>query len=198
MNNEKNIFQQLANSFRRLLVLFKQPKRYFNELTPSMLDGGLVIFALFVFSLIQKLFWYEPGVARLSMGWAIEQALVNSLLVWSIFFTLYYLALTLLRMPVNIAWLVGQVGAAGLPVVLATLLSDLLWLAALLIPQLGAWSFWLPLHNILAWMGLLFSWPGWMGYLLMREGYKTKQLWAWLVPGAALILFALPSFWQLF
>lgn len=198
MKNLQDSLRLLGDSIKRTPSLLTHPRRYFGESAPSLLDGTLVIFLLFLFTLIQKLLWLEPGVGRMTFGWATEQAFVNSLLVWSIFFTLFYITLFLLRQSVSLAALAGQVGAAGAPLAVVTFLSDLLWLPTLWMPSLAGLPFWLPFHHVLSWLGLVLSWPGLFGYFLLREGYKTKQLWALFIPGAALIVFAIPSLIALF
>ncbi len=188
----------LGDSIKRAPSLLTHPRRYFGESAPSLLDGTLVIFLLFRFTLIQKLLWLEPGVERLTFGWAMEMAIVNSLLVWSIFMALFSFVLAFTRQTINYASLAGQVGAAGAPLAVTTVISAVLGLLALLAPSISQMVFWAPLLTLLAWVGLVLSWPGLFGYFLLREAYKMKQLWAVLIPGAALIVMILPTVLPLF
>ncbi|MEA5079807.1 MAG: hypothetical protein VB013_14655 [Anaerolineaceae bacterium] len=193
-----NFMAPLSLAFKRLPQLLRHPRRYFSETAPAFMDGLLVIFALFLATLVQKLLLVKTGASLSIYLWALEEAAVNSLLVWSIFMALFSFVLAFTRQPINYASLAGQVGAAGIPLVVTTLISAVLGLIALLAPSISQRVFWAPLHTLLAWVGLVLSWPGLFGYFLLREAYKMKQLWAVLIPGAALIVMLLASVLPLF
>ncbi len=193
MNKLRNFSRSTIESYKRLPGILTNPRAYFSHNSMFLLDGVWVILLLFIATLAQKLLWIEPGKERLSVGWAVEQAFVNCLLVWSIFFTLIYAALIVMKRPVNLAVLAGQVGAAGLPLVIATLFSDLLWLLVLPLPVLSGSSAWVILHQILSWLGLILSWPGLFGYFLLYHGYNSKRLWAILLPGVAMLVISISN-----
>jgi len=161
---------------------------YFENSSQSLFDGIWVILFLFVSTFCQKLLWVDVSGGRISTGWALEQALVNSLLAWSLFLTLFYILLALFKKNINLSTLVGQTGVAGLPLAAATLISALSWL-------IGGWaglnvtsSGWYTIQSILTFTGLALSWTGLFGYFLMNRGYHIKQLWAALISGGFFIL----------
>lgn len=193
-----NFTGPLSLAFKKLPQILRHPRRYFSESTPVFLDGLVVIFVLFLATLVQKLLLVKTGAPLSSYLWALEEAAINSLLVWSIFMALFYFVLAFTRQPINYASLAGQVGAAGAPLMMTTLISAVLGLLALLAPSISQMVFWAPLLTFLAWVGLVLSWPGLFGYFLLREAYKMKQLWAILIPGAALIVMILPAVLPLF
>lgn len=198
MSKLANFMGTLSLAFKRLPQILCHPRRYFAETAPAFLDGLMVIFLLFLATLVQKLLLVKAGASLSSYLWALEEAAVNSLLVWSIFLALFSFVLAFTQKPINYVSLAGQVGAAGAPLVVTTSVSAILGLIALLVPSLAQMVFWAPLQTILAWIGLVGSWPGLFGYFLLREAYKMKQLWAILIPGAALIVMILPSVLPLF
>jgi hypothetical protein len=189
----QKFFPSLVASMKRLPGICVAPRNYFATVSAPLWDGGIVFVVLFLVTFAQKLLWVDPGKARLTVWWALEQSFMNSLLAWSIFFSLFFTLLTILRKPVTLVGLAGQVGAAGMPLVVATLLSDVLWLLVLAFPGFSSLPYWLTLHQILAWAGLLLSWPGLYGYYLLRDGYKIKQLWAVLLPGVASLVISIAN-----
>lgn len=199
MSEKTNFFNDLLASLRRLPYILRHPRRYFADPTSAFLfDGVLIVFLLFLATLAQKLLSVLPGSPLSKYLWAGEEALVNSLMVWSIFLALNSLILGLARRQVNYSVLSGQLGVVAAPLMVSTVFSAVLSLIALLVPALAQAAFWDVLQNALAWIGLLLSWLGLFGYFLLRDAYKMKQLWAIIIPGAALILLVIPALVALF
>lgn len=178
--------EKLRQSWQRLLKLVRQPALYFADPEGTFLDGALVVGALFLVTFIQKLLWFEPGVPHLSWRAALSQALINSLMVWSLYCVFFFAIAGMFRRRANLVTLSGEVGVAGLPLAGIVLLSVFTWLAALVWPALPAQSWWLPLQNGLNWLGLALSWPGVFGYFLLRHSLKLNRVWS-----SVLVLLAL-------
>jgi hypothetical protein len=170
--------EKLKQSLRRLSGLVRQPAVYFADPSDTFLDGVLVVSLLFLVTFAQKILWFEPGIPQLSPWAALSQAFINSLMVWSLYCVFFFAISGAFRRGANLVTLSGQVGAAGLPLVGVVLFSFLTWLGALLWPVLTAQSWWLPMQNILNWLGLALSWPGVYGYFLLRHSLKLSRLWA--------------------
>ena len=168
----------LKKSWQRLKILCTKPAAYFSAPAVSLLDGALIIGLLLLATFGQKLAWQQPGIPGVGFAEALQQAAINSLLVWSLFSLFFYAIAEIFRKRINFFKLAGMAGSAGLPVVIVTLFSALTWwigssfnLAPIMRP-------WLLLQNGLSWIGLALGWPGVGGYLLMREGLKIPQIWA--------------------
>lgn len=187
-------FKQLIVSLKRLPQILFHPDIYFANFRLPLFDGIVVIVILFLGTLFQKLLWVESSTGGLSIGWALEQAAANSLLVWSIFFTVYYAVSTLFKKNVNPIDLVGWIGSAGLPLAVTTLISALSWLIGRFFNLSLIMPIWLNIQNILAWIGLALSWPGLFGYFLLYDGLKLKKLWAVLIPGGIFAIILLGWF----
>ena len=178
----------MINSLKRLTSLFRNPGSYFTNPEASILDGALVILALLLVTFLQKLVWVEPSMHASSTFAALEQAVVNSLLVWALYCVFFFALAGMFRKNQNPIRLCGLVGAAGLPVVITTFISGLSWLAVSLFgltPILSQWLFW---QNGLSWLGLAFAWPGLFGYFLLYNGLKFSRFWSIFFVSAAFAL----------
>jgi len=178
----------MISSLKRLSSIFRNPGSYFANPEASILDGVLVILALFLVTFLQKLVWVEPSMHALSTFTALEQAVVNSLLVWALYCVFFFALAGIFRKNQNPVKLCGLVGVAGLPVVITTLISGLSWLAASLFdltPILSQWLFW---QNGLSWLGLAFAWPGVFGYFLLYDDLKFSRFWSIFFVAAAFAL----------
>lgn len=178
----------MINSLKRLTSLFRNPGSYFTNPEASILDGALVVLALFLVTFLQKLVWLDPSLPASSTFSALEQAIVNSLLVWALYCVFFFALAGIFRKNQNPIKLCGLVGAAGLPIVITTLISGLSWLAASffdLTPILPQWLFW---QNGLSWLGLAFAWPGLFGYFLLYDGLKFSRFWSIFFVTAAFVI----------
>lgn len=199
MIEHNKFFSDLLASLRRLPSILRHPRRYFADPTPPFLfDGVLIVFLLFLATLVQKLLLVARGSPISKYLWAGEEALVNSLMVWSIFLALNSLILGLARRQVNYSILSGQLGVVAAPLMVCTVFSAVLSFIAFWVPALAQLAVWEVLLNALAWIGLLLSWLGLFGYFLLRDAYQMKKLWAVLIPGAALIFVLVPVVMALF
>jgi hypothetical protein len=180
----------MPNLIKRIARSLVHPADYFKDMNVTIWDGVAVICLLFLVSFFQKLVWVETGSQGLSVSEALKQAALNSLLVWCLFCVFYFAIAGIFRRNVNLPRLSGWVGAAGLPVVLATLVSALSWLIAgafHLVPD----STWMIYQNGLSWLGLLLSWPGLLGYSLLENSLNLRRIWAILLPLAVFLLLIL-------
>lgn len=199
MIEKTNFRSDLLASLRRLPYILRHPRRYFADPSSAFLfDGVVVIFLLFLATLAQKLLVVSPGSPFSKYLWAGEEALVNSLMVWSLFLAINSLVLGLARRQVNYSVLSGQLGVVAAPLMVCTIFSAILSLIAFFVPALAQIVLWNVLQNALAWIGLVLSWLGLFGYFLLRDAYQLKQLWAILIPGAALIFVLIPTVMTLF
>ena len=199
MSEQNKFFPDLLASLRRLPSILRHPRRYFADPTsPFLFDGVLFVFLLFLATLVQKLLLVAPGSQISKYLWAGEEALVNSLMVWSLFLALNSLILGLARRQVNYSILSGQLGVVAAPLMVCTVFSAVLSLIAFWVPALAQLAACEALLNALAWIGLLLSWLGLFGYFLLRDAYQMKKLWGVLIPGAALIFVLVPVVMALF
>jgi hypothetical protein len=165
-------------SLKRLASLFTHPREYFAGQDISILDGFIVIILLFLATFFQKLVWVGPGSPAVSPLPALGQAAINSFMVWSLYCIFFFAVAGIFRKSTNIVKLSGMVGAAGLPLVISTLLSGLSWWVvslANLTPNIAQWLF---IQNGLSWLGLVLSWPGLLGFFLLRDGLKLPKGWS--------------------
>jgi hypothetical protein len=181
----------LKASLRRLRGSLFHPGSYFADPEVTIWDGVIVVFVLFLVSFWQKLVWVDPGFAPINLWAALEKAAVNSLLIWCLFCVFFFAISGFFHRGINLARLSGMVGAAGLPVVLTTLLSALSWtVASILGRDTGTWL-WLMLQNMLSYLGLALSWPGLFGFFLFQYGLKLSRMWAIALSVSALMLFVI-------
>jgi hypothetical protein len=168
----------MINSLKRLRSIFRNPGSYFADPEVSMLDGAVVILALFLVTFLQKLVWADPSTQAIAPLEALKEAAINSLMVWSLFSVFFFALGRIFKKYPNLMKICGMVGAAGVPVVITTFISALSWLAGSFIdldPILPQWLF---LQNGLTWLGLALSWPGLFGYHLLYDGLKISRVWS--------------------
>jgi hypothetical protein len=175
----------MINSFKRLGSIFRNPGGYFADPEVSILDGAIVILALFLVTFLQKLVWADPSAQAIAPLEALKQAAINSLMVWSLFSVFFFALGRIFRKGPNLMKICGLVGAAGIPVVMTTLLSGLSWLAASFINLRPILAQWLFVQNGLSWLGLALSWTGLFGYYLLYDGLKVSRVWSILLTVSA-------------
>ena len=186
--------REIQASIERVKKLFNSPAAYFTNPDVTIWDGVLVIVVLFVVTFWQKLVWVDTGMASMGFWKALEEAAVNSLMIWCLFCGFFFALSGFLGTRINLARLSGLVGAAGLPLVFTTLLSALCWTIAKILAINTAVDAWTLSQAIISWLGVLMSWPGVMGYYLMQNGLKIKRLVAILLIGLMLVFLVVGRF----
>jgi hypothetical protein len=182
---------QLGASLKRLPKIIFSPKTYFSMAEPVWLDGFVVIFLLFLLTWIQKLVWVETSGIPLSLGAAAKEAALNTLLAWSMFCAVFAVIVVVFKKGTTLLIFLGALGSAGLPLVVTTLVSILSWLVGASMGIAVNAAPWLLAQNILGWLGIALSWPGWMGYHLLKHKFNLSTLWSIVLPGLMLIVLIL-------
>lgn len=167
---------QIKASLKRLNGLLAHPRTYFSNPEVTIWDGVIVIVGLFLVTFWQKLVWSEPGSAPMDFWKALGDAAINSLMIWCLFCAFFFALSGFLSKKMNLARLSGLVGSAALPLVFTTLFSALTWQVAIIFGINTNLDYWSIGQLIISWLGLVLSWPGLMGYYLMTDGLKYKQL----------------------
>lgn len=174
--------KKIYNSLKRFPKLILRPAKYFSDEIGLLLDGLLVTVFLAAVTALSKLSWGRLIGQPVSAGDAFSSSALNSVMAWTGFFAVYYLFMVIFRKQSNLVDLFGVSGSAGLPLLLITLFSALLWwLGAILsIPlSISTWTF---IQYLLNWLGVALSWPGWMAYLIFRYKLGLKKMWTILLP----------------
>jgi hypothetical protein len=177
----------MISLLKRLSGLFTHPQEYFDDRNVTIWDGVVVIFGLFATTFVQKLVWVEADSQALLPFEALKQAAINSLLVWSLFCVFYFAIAGIFRRSVNLARLSGWVGAAGMPIVVATFISAVSWIIAGVFDITPIYSAWMVLQNGLSWLGLVLSWAGLYSYFLLKNSLQLGKLWSILLPLAVFL-----------
>lgn len=167
---------QIKASLKRLNGLLAHPRTYFSDPEVTIWDGVIVIVGLFLVTFWQKLVWSEPGAAPMGFWKALQDAAINSLMIWCLFCAFFFALSGFLSKKMNLVRLSGLVGAAALPLVFTTLFSAVTWQAAIILGINTSLDYWSIGQLVISWFGLILSWPGLMGYCLMTYGLKYKQV----------------------
>lgn len=188
-------FQKLTASIRRLPAILFHPREYFSQDHFSWLDGTVAICLLFFVTFLQKLVWIESPNSFSPVGLAAQQVALNTLLAALGFFGLYYTIMILFKKHLGILDLASAVLSASLPLAAVTLISVISWWIGLQVGILKIMTQWIWIQNILSALGLALSWPGWMGYCLLRYSLKLNRTWSIILP--VLFVFLLLLGWLL-
>jgi hypothetical protein len=186
--------REFRASLARLQKLFTAPAAYFTNPEVTIWDGVLVVVVLFLVTFWQKLVWVDAGSVSMGFWKAMEEAAVNSLMIWCLFCGFFFALSGFLGTRINLARLAGLVGAAGLPLVFTTLLSALCWTIARIFAINTGVDAWGLSQTIISWLGVIMSWPGVMGYYLMQNGLKIKRPVAILLIGLILVFLVVGRF----
>ena len=190
-----NAIRKLARSFKRLPRVIMQPGKYFSEEQEIWLDGIIVVFLLFIATLLQKLAWREIPGETPALGQAAVSAGLNTLMAWTGFFAIYYFIMVIAKKKTDLPDLLGAAGVAGLPVVILTFLSAVSWWVGALFGLDGVMQTWIVIQNIIAWVGLTLGWPGWMAYFIIRHKLGLPGRWPMILP--IILLTGLFAAWML-
>lgn len=181
--------QKIGVSIKHLPQIILQPAKFYTQNQGIWLDGILVIGLLFIVTVLQKLVWLEVPGESPSLGAAVQQSAMNTLMAWTGFFGIYYLFMLVFKKRVDLADLLGAAGTASLPLVLTTLISVISWWIGNAAGLTNIMGFWLWAQNILGWLGLVLSWPGWMGYYVLRYKLLLPGKWPIILPVILLVIF---------
>lgn len=183
------ITNSIAQLTKRLGRILGKPAQYFSQEPVLFADGLTTAILLFIVTFLQKLAWTETPADSVSIGSALGTSALNTLMAWTGFFAIYYLFATVFKKKVVLVDLLAAAGSAGLPLVLTTLLSCVGWWIG---PNFGIADFmgtWTLCQTILGWIGLALSWPGLMGYHILRSKLRLPGVWALLLTLLMLVVF---------
>jgi hypothetical protein len=181
--------QKIGVSIKRLPQIILQPAKFYSQNQGIWLDGILVVILLFIATVLQKLAWLEIPGEPLSQGAAAQLSAMNTIMAWTGFFGIYYLFMLVFKRRVDPADLLGAAGTAALPLVLTTLISVVSWWVGNAVGISSIMNFWLLAQNVLGWLGLALSWPGWMGYYVLRYKLLLPGKWPVILPIILLVIF---------
>jgi hypothetical protein len=176
-------------SIKRLPQVLLHPAHYFAEENDIWLDGAIAIALLFLVTLLQKLAWQEvPGEAA-PFGTAASQSALNTVMVWTGFFGIYYLFMIVFKKRTYLPDLLGAAGSASMPLIITTIISVISWWIGSSIGISVIMPAWIWAQNVLGWIGLALSWPGWMGYFVLRYKLQLPGKWPLILPALVLAIF---------
>jgi hypothetical protein len=181
--------QKLTTPFKRLAGMLKHPLQYFSQDPVPFIDGALTIIMLFIVTVLQKLAWQESPIQTVTFGAAVKTAALNTLMAWTGFFAIYYFIAILFKKKSNLPDLLSAAGSASLPLVITTLISTLSWWIGTAIGIAGIIPTWVMCQNIFGWIGLALSWPGGMGYCILRGKIGLSARWSWILVLLMLAIF---------
>jgi len=187
--------EKFFSSLKRIPDVILHPAKYFLDEAGLWLDGLLVTVVLVIVTALSKLSWGQLIGLPVSVGDAFSSSALNSLMAWTGFFAIYYIIMLIFRKSANLVDLFGAAGSAGFPLLLITLIAALLWwLGAILSIPLSTpvWAF---IQNLLSWVGVALSWPGWMAYFIFKYKLGLKMIWSILLP--VILLAGLTASWLL-
>lgn len=183
------IFRDILESCKRLPGILSHPLRYFSREPLPLIDGLITVILLFVVTFLQKLVWQESPVPVGTPSAAVTTAALNTLMAWTGFFAIYYFIAILFKKKSNLPDLLAAAGCAGLPLVLTTLVSALSWWIGTAVGITGIMPAWVICQNIFGWIGLALSWPGGMGYCILRGKIGLSNRWSWILVMLMLAIF---------
>jgi hypothetical protein len=179
----------IAQLTKRLGRILGKPDQYFSQEPVLFADGLTTIILLFLVTFLQKLVWADTTTGNSSIVSALGLSALNTLMAWTGFFAIYYLFATIFKKKVLLADLLAASGSAGLPLVLTTLLSCVSWWIG---PHFGIADIigtWTLSQTILGWIGLALSWPGLMGFFILRSKLRLPGIWPLLLTLLMLAVF---------
>jgi hypothetical protein len=174
--------KKLVHSLKRIPQAILHPVQYFSEEGDLWLDGMLVSVALALVTAFSKLTWARLAGQPVTLGDAFVSSALNTAMAWTGFFAVYYVVMLVFRKQTNLADLFGAAGSAGLPLVLTTLLSGILWLIGSFVTAPFASNNWVWIQDVLSWLGVVLSWPGLMAFFVFRCRLELKLKWSILLP----------------
>lgn len=176
----------LAGVRERLMDLLLHPRRRYESDGVHQADTLVVILLLMLLTALQEVLWAAQSHVPVSAAEVIRQVFLGVLLGWGGLSSLFYFIGRLVKKTPDFTRLAVLVGAAGLPLVVTTLISVLLTTLCLLFGIEGNVESWLLVHTIIGWVGLVLGWPGWFSAMALRAGLNLKWHSALIICGVLL------------
>ena len=165
----------LTASFGRLKNILLHARQMYEGEKITQFDAVLVVVLLMLFTILQKLLWAVQANFPVTAMDVLQPVFLAVLLGWGGLSTLIYYVGRLAKHQPDFVKIAVFAGAAGLPLMLGTLLSVLIILGCLILGIKGNLDNWQLVHNIIGWIGIVLGWPGYLGSLALQMGAMIKK-----------------------
>lgn len=137
---------------------------------PRLRDGGLVVAALILVTGAGATLKVWPVRGWTIAPYALAGAALGIVSAWLGLTLLFHLLARVLGGTGSYRALLARMGLAATPMILTSLISSAVYIISPgLWPELGGAN-WEPLHTLIGWIGMTWSWPGLLTYYALRHG----------------------------
>ncbi len=191
MDGRSRFGEVLGASFRRQKGILLHARGMFGGTEIRALDAGMIVAGLMLLTAAQKLLFAAQTRAPVTFLDVLQPLFLAVLLGWGGLSSIaYYAGRAVKRFP-DFTRIVVLMGAAALPLALATLTSVLITLACLILGVKGSVATWQLVHTLIAAVGLIFGWPGYFSALAIESGGQIKRTGALLISLVLLAVLAI-------
>lgn len=184
----------LSASFTRLKNILLHARQMYEGEKITQFDAVLVVGLLMLLTILQKVLWAVQANFPVSAIDVLQPVFLAVLLGWGGLSTLIYYVARLAKHQPDFVRIAVLTGAAGLPLMLTTLLSVLITLTCLILGVIGNLDSWQLVHNLIGWIGIILGWPGYLGSMALQMGAMIKKTSA-LAISLVLVLLLLLGTW---
>jgi len=184
----------LAASFNRLKDILLHARQMYEGEKITQFDAVLVVVLLMLLTILQRLLWALQANFPVSAMDVLQPVFLAVLLGWGGLSTLIYYVGRLAKHQPDFVRIAVLAGAAGLPLMLSTLLSVLITLVCLILGVSGNLDTWQMVHNMIGWIGIVLGWPGYLGSLALQMGAMIKKTSALIISLVLVLLLLLGTY----